>query len=52
MADKHAGHKHSGDAHAAAPSGSWVSTFIFSIGMFLSIYLLTLFVGHTLAGGH
>jgi len=43
MADKH--------AHQA-PSGSWVSTFIFSLGLFLAVYLTTLYVGHHLAGGH
>ncbi|MFI5314874.1 MAG: hypothetical protein ACHQ6T_04180 [Myxococcota bacterium] len=51
MADKHAGHGHSGGAQAPA-GGGWAPTFIFSIGLFLSVYLLTLFVGHTLAGGH
>jgi hypothetical protein len=41
------------DKHSAQPaSGGWVSTFIFSIGLFLAVYLTTLYVGHTLAGGH
>jgi len=41
------------DKHSSDPaSGGWASTFIFSIGLFLAIYLTTLYVGHTLAGGH
>lgn len=43
MADKHP------SDHA---SGGWASTFIFSISLFLAIYLTTLYVGHHLAGGH
>jgi hypothetical protein len=51
MADKHA-HGTDDHAHDHAPaSGGWFSTFVFSLGLFLGIWLTVLYIGHTLAGG-
>ncbi len=41
------------DKHSSEPAaGGWASTFLLSMGLFLAIYLTTLYIGHTLAGGH
>jgi hypothetical protein len=48
MADPHGHHDHGHD-HAEPAQGSWFTTFVLSLGMFLAIWLSVLYVGHTLA---
>lgn len=47
MAESHA---HGAHDHDHAPSSGWFPTFVFSLGLFLAVWLTVLYIGHTLAG--